>query len=341
LAVPSALWLSLNGLRWSLFSVPSNPLFESRLPPEYYPAKPSRPAAASQPLSWALAPYSTSRIKGPLAAGIPARYVPPSGFGYPLDGLLPSIPVPVFFRTGGAHGIHPSELSPRGRYSERFRPKGPTYCFAGRCSRRRSGGPAQQAAVPGLRPFRESLATAGLLTRQPLDAPLGFTLPGFYSGNLARAFTRSPLTRFTSPAINRQTRRRPRVSIGRRLPPTTRRAEAQPTAGRTLLGFSHRPNPSHSRDRPSGLCVHLSPRWPSLAAYDDPWMGHLALPELLGLSRGAEHSRRLPLACPKTCQFTDRGVLSSGCNNPVQAYPRFGQAHLSFASITTICTSLS
>jgi hypothetical protein len=71
----------------------SSPLFEFHLPLESYPAKPS-PFGLSpiRLLSWAFAPFSTLRIKGPLAAGLPTRYVPPSGFGYPLDGLLPLVP---------------------------------------------------------------------------------------------------------------------------------------------------------------------------------------------------------------------------------------------------------
>jgi hypothetical protein len=43
---------------------------------------------------------------------VPARYVPPSGFGYPHDGLLPIHPWPVFFHTGSTLGINPSKLSP-------------------------------------------------------------------------------------------------------------------------------------------------------------------------------------------------------------------------------------
>jgi hypothetical protein len=39
-----------------------------------------------------LFPTAHSRIEGPLTTGMPTRFVPPSGFGYPLGGLLPSIP---------------------------------------------------------------------------------------------------------------------------------------------------------------------------------------------------------------------------------------------------------
>jgi hypothetical protein len=38
--------------------------------------------------------------------------VPPSGFGHPLDGLLPIHSWPVFFHTGSTLGINPSKLSP-------------------------------------------------------------------------------------------------------------------------------------------------------------------------------------------------------------------------------------
>jgi hypothetical protein len=117
----SAVWFSFGGRRWSRLNSQSTPLFEFRLPPEYYPASPSRQAAAYQPLSWTSSPYSTSGTEGPLHAG----------FAYPLRSAprvwlpsrrLPTFdPVPAFFHTGCAPGIHPSELSPPGRPPVRFR----------------------------------------------------------------------------------------------------------------------------------------------------------------------------------------------------------------------------
>ena len=50
----------------------------------------------------------------------------------PSGRFTPSEPVPVLFHTGGALGIHPSELSPRGRYPRRFRRDGPAYRFSRR-----------------------------------------------------------------------------------------------------------------------------------------------------------------------------------------------------------------
>jgi len=105
LAVSSALWFSLNGLGQSQLSDQSNPLCEFHLPLESCPAKPSRPAAANQPLSWTFLPYSTSGTEDPLHAGIPARYVPPSGFGYPLDGFLPSDPCRFSFTPAALLGF--------------------------------------------------------------------------------------------------------------------------------------------------------------------------------------------------------------------------------------------
>jgi len=93
LAFSSAVWFFFpTGFAGYRLSDRTSPLLEFRLPLEHYPTIPSQLAAAGRLLSWALVPFSTSRIEGPLAAGVPARYVPPSGFGYPHGGFLPSNP---------------------------------------------------------------------------------------------------------------------------------------------------------------------------------------------------------------------------------------------------------
>jgi len=130
--------------------------------------------------------------------------------------LAPFDPVPVLFRTGSAHGIYPSELSPPERCPVCYHPDEPTYRFTCRCSRRRSVRPAQQASVSGLHPSRSPLRSDGGLARRSPDAPMGLALLGFSGRSLDRDFARSPLTRFADPATNRQARRRPRVSIGSR-----------------------------------------------------------------------------------------------------------------------------
>jgi hypothetical protein len=83
----------------------SSPLFELRLHQEYYPAIPSRSVATDQLLSWAFVPYSTYGTGGSLHAGLPARHVPPSGFGYPLGGLHPLIPCRFYFAPAALMGF--------------------------------------------------------------------------------------------------------------------------------------------------------------------------------------------------------------------------------------------
>jgi hypothetical protein len=154
--------------------------------------------------------------------------------------------VPVLFHTGGARGIRPAELSPLGRYPPRFRSRRTHIPFnhagdpVADCD-----GPAQRAAVSGLLPFRESLATATGLARRPLVAPLGFTLLGPAGENLARALTRTPPTRFPAGAAFR-------LGAGGASEYQSALAWPHPVArrggpphGATLLGFSHRHVPEH------------------------------------------------------------------------------------------------
>jgi hypothetical protein len=139
---------------------PVHPLCEFRVPPESCPAFPSRPTAVRQLLSWAFVSLQHTRDRRSTAAGFAApRYVPPSGFGDPLGGLLPPSPCRFSFTPAALMGLRPSEPSPLGRYPPRFRAEGPTCRFSRRFSRRRSGRPAQRAAASGFQPCRESLAT--------------------------------------------------------------------------------------------------------------------------------------------------------------------------------------
>jgi hypothetical protein len=103
---------------------------------------------------------------------LPARFVPPSGFGYPRR-LPPFGPLPVLFRTGGAPGIPPSECSPLERWPYvSARPNPPTVSLsvlpdAG------SGRPAEPRFL-GFSPSKSPWQPDALLTRRLLDTPLGF-----------------------------------------------------------------------------------------------------------------------------------------------------------------------
>jgi len=152
-------------------------------------------------------------MEGPRFAGLPARCVPPSGFGYPPDGLLPSRPWPAFFRADSARGIRPSELPPSKRYSTRFRVEEPTYCLfppVYPLPKHRAGWAGRSSWVLV---FSKSLATYVCLARRPLAAPLGFCLRGPFTKTLA-GISPNLLSRAFCPAEAGQ--RRLRVSIGLR-----------------------------------------------------------------------------------------------------------------------------
>jgi hypothetical protein len=134
------------------------------------------------------------------------------------------------FHTGGARGIHPSELSPPGRYPPRFRGEAPTCRFTRRYSRCKSNGPAQRAAASGLSPFRESLAAAAGLVRRPLVAPLGFALLG-YAGRGLAGLTPKLLPRASRNRSCDRHRRRPGVSIGLCLAPSA--SSGKPEVGQS------------------------------------------------------------------------------------------------------------
>jgi hypothetical protein len=178
------------------FQRPVEPSLRVSPPVEYYPAKPSRPAAASRPLSWAPSPYSTSGTAGPLLAGFTCPLRSAFRVWLPSWRFPPFDSVPVLFRTGGAHGIHPSELSPPERY-----PRVPTGMDPPTVSPTRTP-PAEAEGRPrgprflGFDPSGNPSRPSVCLARQPLDAPLGFTLRGSAREGLDRGFARSPLTRF-------------------------------------------------------------------------------------------------------------------------------------------------
>jgi hypothetical protein len=90
-----------------------------------------QPVSRSHGLSFPTA-HEVSEVH--LMRVLPARYVPPSGFGYPLDGFLPLTPRRLCFAPAALLGFHPSEPSPPERYPRRHQRDGPTYRFPCRSS---------------------------------------------------------------------------------------------------------------------------------------------------------------------------------------------------------------
>jgi len=221
---------------------------------EFCPANPCQPAAASRLLSWTLLPFSTSRLVSR------SRYVPPSGFGYPPDGLLlPSPCRPCFMPTallGFALRSFPLSQGPR-NVSARVNP--PAVSPDGTALTGARTRPVEPRLL-GFGPFRESLAG-----RRVISAPASrmlpwvFSLPGPFRENLERDSARSPLTRFAESLPKEKPGRRPRVSIGSRLTSVVFAGRPATTIEVTLLGFSHLSAPEHSGLRSFGLCVHLLP----------------------------------------------------------------------------------
>jgi len=156
-----------------------NPPFEFRLRLGPHPAKPSLPrrseAGSSHGLSFPSA-HQDSKVHLPRAKACPLRSV--LRVWLPSRRFSPFESLPALFHAGSALGIHPSELAPPGRLAEHLGSDAPTYRFTRRYARHRSGGPARRAAVPGLRPFRESLAVESVVSTTTAGCSLGFLPSG-------------------------------------------------------------------------------------------------------------------------------------------------------------------
>jgi hypothetical protein len=104
----------------------------------------------------------------------PARYVPPSGFGYPLDGLLPSNPCQSYFIPAALMGFTlRSFLLSQGirRISAWMLPL--TISPVGAPAAEAKGRPSRVWFL-GFYPSESPWRLDKGLTCQPLDAPLGF-----------------------------------------------------------------------------------------------------------------------------------------------------------------------
>jgi len=104
---------------------------------------------------------------------LPARYVPPSGFGHPLDGLLPSDPCRFFFTPTALLGFTLRSL-PLSRGSRTFPPARThlPFLLAFLPPLKRRAGP--QGRGSWVSTFRESLATERVVSAPPAGYSPGF-----------------------------------------------------------------------------------------------------------------------------------------------------------------------
>jgi hypothetical protein len=200
----------------------------------------------------------------------PARSVPSSGFGYPLDGLLPRIPGRFYFAPAALLGFALRRFPLSRGLAGLSTGSEPTYRSAQRLFRRRSVGPARGASVPGFMPPESAWRPRGVLSRRPLAPPLGFAPLGSATKTLAR--TSSSLLSHASRvlAITRRTRWRLRVSIGLRSALPDDVPKYTP-AKATLVGFLHLPVPEHSGQPCPGYWLHLAPGRTLLPALRRSW----------------------------------------------------------------------
>jgi len=225
LVLTSAVRSSFNELDRLLFRLP---ITSSLRASPSYRVSPSNtyPAATTAESSHGLSlPAALEGSEVHWSRASPTRYVPPSGFGYPLDGLLPRIPCRFCFAPAALLGFTLRRFPlPQGIPGVSAAEE-PTYRF----SRLLHSAPKCQTGQAGrgswVHTFRKSLATDGGLSRPSLAPPLGLAPPGLSDESLDQDFSRPPLTRFADPAITHRIHRRPRVSIGLRLTPAARTPE--------------------------------------------------------------------------------------------------------------------
>jgi hypothetical protein len=274
---------SLSRRRRNRLKYPASPLFEFRLRLEPSPAGPSPSAAAGQaPL---LGFRSLQHIKGlkvHFPRALPARYVPPSGFGYPLDGFLPSNPCRFCFTPTALMGFTLRSL-PLSKSSRAF-PLARThlpFLLAFLPPPKRWAGP--QGRGSWVSTSQESLANEHVVSAPPAGYSPGFRpsracrwkpcpgSPPNSSHALPGASDRSLATACASEYQSAPTWFHPR-----------RHTEAQRADRTALLGFSHRSFPQHANRLASGLWVHLATRRALLPTDRRSLEATSILPELSG-----------------------------------------------------------
>jgi hypothetical protein len=232
---------------------PTLSLFEFRLRLEHCPTKPSHPHRSEADTSHGLSfPTAHQDSKVHLVAGFACPLRSALRVWLPSRRLSPFESLPVLFRTGGAPGIPPSELSPLERSPNvSARPDPPTV-FLSVAPDARPGRTAEPRFL-GFVPFESPLHTDTLLTRRSRMLPWVLSLPGCTGRSLVRDFARTPPSRLARHGPKDRPTHAPRSLNQLRSGPFPLIGLAEKSERATLIGFSCRAAPTHSRRRISGL----------------------------------------------------------------------------------------
>jgi len=146
--------------------------------------------------------YSLQHLKDPRSTRRgrkPARYVPPSGFGYPLDGLLPRIPCRFSFAPAALMGFTLRRSPSREVFAGLSTGRNPHTVCPAVFLPPEGARPARRTSVTGLIPPESAWRPRGVLIRQPLAPPMGFAPLRPATKTLNPNFSGPPLARFTGP----------------------------------------------------------------------------------------------------------------------------------------------
>jgi hypothetical protein len=169
------------------FRIPAVPLGELCLRLEPSSTKPSRPCRSAANSSHGLRfPSALEDSEIHSLRVLPARYGPPSGFGYPLDGLRPPNPCRFCFTPAALMGFTLRSVPLSQGCRNVSESVGPAYRFPRRCFRRPKAPDRPDGfRFPGFDPCESPSRTDVGLARRPLAAPLGFPLLGLAGRSLA------------------------------------------------------------------------------------------------------------------------------------------------------------
>lgn len=166
---------------------PSGDFHQVGLPSRASLRTPSRNRLTDRDSSHGLClPTAHAESKVPMRKACQPVAEAPAGFGYPLDAFLPSTPRRFCFTPAALMGFTLRSVLLAKRHRAVSRREAPTY----RLSRnsRVPEGIRLQASGPrflGFAPFESPWRSNPCLAGQPLDAPLGFALPGPAGRSLA------------------------------------------------------------------------------------------------------------------------------------------------------------